>query len=136
MGSPSYISRRDEALYQAYLRALERKDITSHEEAVRAAVKSPTERFWVSPFQAYRDVLERERGHSEFKRDTRCRMMDQIYGHYLEMRRMPSFRGSSTFFIVQFAVMRRAPEFYISYHRAYNIIKQMRNEHRSKRDGR
>lgn len=116
-----YYEERCGAFLKAYRNALSRKDIRSHNEALVAAMKSPADRYWVSVFQAYRYILLYRKGmlpRSESKR----RLVCDLYREFERLSAKPTFRGCSTFFIVQFAVGMPAPEFYLSHRTARRII--------------
>ena len=130
--SIDFIPSRDKELYIAYREHMRNRDIRSHQEAIKAAVKTRTSRFWISNLQAYREILRLKRGKPmAHTRSVRRRMIESIYSIYKELESKPAFRNCSVFFIVSFAVQQPAPEFYLSYSRATSIIyKMIRNEHR------
>lgn len=124
-----FISMRDRELFEAYRSALRRSDIRSHKEAIHAAINSPTSRFWISPFQAYRCILKLQKGQKSCMRGIRQKMISDLYQVFLEMsNNRREFKGCSTYFITGFAVNHSAPGFYISYHRASAIISRMNRE--------
>lgn len=57
-----FIPVRDRELYNAYKTAFRRPDVKSHKQAIQAAIKSETSRFWISTFQAYREILKIKKG--------------------------------------------------------------------------
>lgn len=127
-----FIPVRDRELYNAYKTAFRRPDVKSHKQAIQAAIKSGTSRFWISTFQAYREILKIKKGKpTGCVRTVRKRMIQKIYSAYQELEKKPAFRGCSTFFITSFAVQREAPEFYISYSRALAIISRINRERRN-----
>lgn len=138
MSVPSYISERDTALYAAFQKALARPDVCSVQVAIRIAVNSPTEQFWISSGQCYRIIMNMKAGRKPNKkystaedeqmRQLRQEMADELMRRYEKMERMPSYRGCSPFFITQFLVSQPAPKFYLSYSRALTIISRMRRE--------
>lgn len=128
-----FIPDRDKELYEAYKRCLRDKAVHSHQAAVRKAIKSPTSRFWISSYQAYRGVLQLLRGRDAMQaRSVRCRMLEQVYAVFCELQQRPEFRRQSVYFTVSFAVQMPAPEFYLSYSRALAIIYKMRSDERKK----
>lgn len=127
--SIDFIPARDNELYMAYKRAFRRSDIRSHQQAIEAAINSPTSRFWISTFQAYREILKIKKGKpTEEMRGIRKKMIQRIYAIYKELEEKPTFRECSTYFITSFAVQQAAPEFYISYSRALAIISRINRE--------
>lgn len=121
-----YYEERCGAFVKAYRNALSRKDIHSHNEALEAAMKSPADRYWVSVFQAYRYILLYRKGvlpRSQSKR----RLVSDLHVEYERLAAKPTFKGCSTFFIVQFAVGMPAPEFYLSRRTARRIIEKSRH---------
>ena len=127
-----FIPERDLELFNAYKDALRSADVRSHQQAILKAIKTPTSRFWVSTFQAYRSILRLRKGENmgAATRDTRRDMFLSIYERYKAIEKKPEFRGCSTYFIVSFAVQQQAPEFYISYSRASAIITKMKKQAR------
>lgn len=121
-----YYDERCAAFYRAYRKALSRKDVHSHNEALQAAISSPADRFWVSVFQAYRYVLLYKKGQLPTS-ETKRKLVEDLYKEYEKLARRPTFAGCSTFFIVQFAVGMPAPEYYMSFRTARRIIERMRH---------
>lgn len=126
MTTSVYYDERCAALLKAYRKALSRKDIHSHNEAIIAAISSPADRFWVSVFQAYRYILLYKKGVLPSSASKRKLVID-LCREYEKLASKPMFKGYSTFFIVQFAVGMPAPEFYMSYRTARRIIERMRH---------
>lgn len=131
MSSPSYIHARDMELFLRYYEAIKKDDSITNQKAIEIAIKSPTSKFWVSPFQVYREILNIVNGRKQppAMRSIRKRMINDIYERYKELESKPTFRGCSTFFLVQFAVELPAPEFYLSYNRALAIIARIKREY-------
>lgn len=133
------IHQRDEELYQAYKHAFLQPGMT-HRQAIHQAINTPTSRYWVSPSYIYRDILSRIRGYNAkadpaSRRKHGCRpsrhnLYDELYTIYRRLSRQRYFRGCSTYFLISFVVNRPAPQFYISYVRARNIIARKRKEAR------
>lgn len=122
-----FIKERNKELYDAYKNCMRRKEVKSHKDAIRMAVKSKTSRFWISSFWTYKEILRLKRGKGIMHaRDGRKRMIEKIYEIYTALEQKPEFRKCSPYFIVSFALQQPAPEFYISYSRALSIINKMR----------
>lgn len=121
---------RDRCLYAAYLEALRDPNVKGHRQAINKAIASPTCRFWISPLQAYRYIMrvkkqeERPLATGEIRR----RIMGEVFRLYEEMREKRAFKGCSVYFIASFLVHHEAPEFYLSYDRAYCIINKMKRK--------
>lgn len=126
---------RDRCLYAAYLDALHKPEIKGHRQAINKALASPTSRFWISPLQAYRYIMRMKKAVDEPLRmgGTRKRIMEEVYRLYVEMKEKRAFKGCSVYFIASFLVQHEAPEFYLSYHRAYFIINKMKRKRRDER---
>lgn len=130
--SIEFIPMRDMELYDAYKKAFRRADVKSHRQAIQAAINTKTSRYWISTFQAYREILKIKKGKAAgCTRSVRRRMIQTIYSTYQELENKPAFRGCSTFFITSFAVQREAPEFYISYSRALAIISRINRKRKN-----
>lgn len=133
MSELAFIEERDEALYQAYVTALRQPDVRSHQQAIEVAINSPTSQFWVSPIQAYREILWKKKGvRPNHIRPLRHDLVDELYDRYNELSQKPTFRGCSTFFITQFSLQSRASKFFISMRSAVRIINRKRREKRCK----
>lgn len=133
-----FIIERDNALYKAYRDALRSEKVHSHQQAIRVALNSPTSRFWIPSFQAYREILKvKKTGEIKSPRGIREKLIKDLYDKYLILKEKPMFRGYSTYFITCFVVSEAAPRFYISYSRALSIISRMRKQkqRRRKEDG-
>lgn len=127
-----YGKSRQECLWKAYKEALKRPEIRSHEDAVRAAMNSPSPRFWISTKEAARQIARLERGQNTTYRINSCKqeIIKEVYKRYLRLKR-GFLKGSSIYMITSFAVMSEAPKMYISYNRARIIISSIRNAGRS-----
>ena len=131
MREQTFIEERDEALYMAYINALRQPDVKSHQQAIVTAINSPTSRFWICPYRAYREILWCQNGkRPSHISKTRNELVIDLYNKYNEIKDKPSFRGCSTFFISQFAVASPTKCFYISYLTASRIIHKKREERR------
>lgn len=127
LSESEYYRERDEAFYRAYREALSRRDVRTHEDALRAALHSHTSQHWIPPFQAYRRILSCRKGvypKSERKR----RLAESLYREYLQVCQVWYFKDCSTYFKAQFAVGRPADGFYISMRTARRIIERKRHE--------
>lgn len=123
-GSSDYFIARYESLYRAYKEAFKREEVRTHNDAILIAINSPSPRFWISTFQAYRQILRIKSGRPPAypPNSKKRKIIEQVYERYKQLENLSSFRGTSTFFIVSFAVMSRAPSFYMSFDRARKII--------------
>jgi hypothetical protein len=129
----TFIEERDEALYQAYVNALHQPDVKSHQQAIEVAINSPTSQFWISPIQAYREILWKKKGiRPNHIRPLRHDLVAELYERYKELSLRPTFRGCSTYFISQFSAQSRASKFYLSTRSAVRIINRKRREKRCK----
>lgn len=128
----TFLKERDEALFVAYKNALRQPDVKSHQQAIEVATNSPTSQFWISPFQAYREILWKQNGRRPYRASKhRDELVSDLYKEYLRLKEQPMFRGCSTFFISQFAAYRPAPRgFYISELTATRIIHRKKHESR------
>lgn len=126
---------RDRCLYAAYLEALRDPDVKGHRQAINKAIASPTCRFWISPLQAYRYIMRVKKleGRPLATGETRRRIMEDVFRLYEEMRTKRAFKCSSVYFIASFLVYHEAPEFYLSYDRAYCIINKMKRKRNRER---
>lgn len=122
-----FIKARNKELYDAYKNCMRKKEVKSHQDAIKMAIKSKTSRFWISSFWTYKEILRLKRGKGIMHaRADRKRMIEKIYAIYMALEQKPEFRKCSPYFIVSFALQQPAPEFYISYSRALSIINKMR----------
>ncbi|WP_300877898.1 hypothetical protein [uncultured Bacteroides sp.] len=126
---------RDRCLYAAYLEALRDPDVKGYRQAINKAIASPTCRFWISPLQAYRYIMriKKQENRPIATGGTRKRIMEEVYRLYEEMSENRAFKGRSVYFIASFLVHHEAPEFYLSYDRAYFIINKMKKRKHSER---
>ncbi len=131
MASPEHLFERDIELYLKYHEIRKENPRLSNEEVIRIVLRSPTSRFWVSLYQVYREILNLVKGRplSRHMRSIRRKQIEDIYVIYKELADKPMFKGCSVFFIVQFAIACRAPQFYLSYSRALAIISRMKREY-------
>lgn len=131
MSSPSYIFERDAELFLRYHEALKNDPTLTHQEAIRKAVKSPTSRYWVSFYEVYREILNIVHGRefSKKMKPSRRKQIEDIYERYRELAAKPTFKDSSVYFIVQFAIAEPAPEFYLGYDRAQTIIQRIKRDY-------
>lgn len=133
MAGFEYIDERDEALFQAYKDALRRKDVKTHNDAVNAAINTPTKRYWVSPHHVCRKILKYKKLQStENVRPIREQALKEIYDIYQQLEKKPTFKGASAFFITTFAVQHQAPQFYLSHTRASAIISRMKRRQKER----
>ena len=129
----TFFEERDEALYQAYVTALRQPDVKSHQQAIEVAINSPTSQFWIEPYRAYLEILWRNRDSRPYKIGKhRKALVDDLYREYLALKDTLLFKGSSIYFISQFAVGRPARGFYLSMRSAVRIINRKRREKKVK----
>ena len=125
----TFITERDDALYQAYVTALRQPDVKSHQQAIQVAVNSPTSQFWIEPYRAYLEILwlENKRRPKPI-RSYRKQLVEDLYAAYLSVKDLPLFKGCSILFISQYAVGLPARSFYMSEITAKRIINRKRRE--------
>lgn len=93
-------------------------------EAYCRMVKEPAPRYYVTAKQAYQVIARMVRG--DFERvnmmlPLRRRMYYTLYDEFVALCEKPSFYNKSVWFIIQHAVERPAPEFFISPERAKHL---------------
>ena len=93
-------------------------------EAYERMVKEPAPRYYVSAKQAYQVMSHMVKG--DFERvnmmlPLRRRMYYSLYDEFVSLCEKPMYYNKSLWFIVQHAVARPAPEFFISAERAKHI---------------
>lgn len=104
----------------------------SQKEAYEKAVKQPAMRYYVTPKQAAQVISPMVRG--DFSKvnkmkPNRQRLYYSLFERVVELSEKREFIGKSLAYIIEFAVVSPAPEFFVSYH----LIKQMRSLIRNKR---
>ena len=131
MSSPSYILERNAELFERYYEVHKKEPQLTQKEAIMKAIKSPATRYWVSLNEVYREILNivHGRGLSERMKPIRRKQIEDIYRNYQALADKPTFKGCSVFFIVQFAIAAEAPEFYLSFARARDIINLVRRNY-------
>lgn len=131
MASPTYIKERDAELFLRYYQTQKQEPTLSIEQAIRKAIKSPTSHYHVSLYETYREILNiiHKREPSRHMKPMRRKQIADIYKKYCELASKPTFKGCSVFFIVQFAIAEPAPQFYLSYSRAVNIICEIKRNY-------
>jgi len=117
---------RNAELYAAYKKALLRKDVHNVRDAVEIARNMPCSQFYVSNEDAWRYVCMRESNVSDIGTSPRNEIFEMIYERYLHLKEQREFENSSPRFIFSFAYTSQAPCFFLSFRRAYDIIRQMR----------
>lgn len=134
------IQQRNAELFGAFKKAMSQSGIT-FDQAVEAAINSPTSRYWVSPNYVYRDIKARLRGYATAydpsarrKKVRSCKetMYDELWELYQKLSEKAYFKGSSTYFLVSFVVNQKAPRFYLSHRQGLSIIRKMLKENRSR----
>lgn len=123
-----YVEDRYADLYRAYKEALATGRASTHEEAVRAAISSPSPGYRISTMQAYRQVNRMLHGlPPTYPPGSRKRAaIEQVFRLFLLLREKPLLRGASTYFIVSLAVSSPAPCAYVSFSTARKIIARIR----------
>ncbi|MCR5270568.1 MAG: hypothetical protein K6D91_06075 [Prevotella sp.] len=89
----------------------------SQAEAYQKTVIQPAPRFYVSPKQALQIISPMVKGdfsRVELMRPIKKRMYYALYDVVVKLSEKRQFVGKSLFYILQFAVLSPAPEFYIS----------------------
>lgn len=102
---------------------------TQH-EAYERLVKQPAPRYYVTPKQAYQVLLPMMKGDFEMVNmmlPLRRKMYYTLFDEVTKMVEKPSFRNKSLRYIMQFAVLRPAPEFFISAERAKHLRIWLKN---------
>ena len=131
MSSPSYIFERNVELFERYYEVRKKEPQLTQKEAIMKAIKSPTTRYWVSLNEVYREILNIVHGRELSARikSIRRKQIEDIYRNYLQLADKPTFKDCSVFFIVQFAISSQAPEFYLSFARAREIIRMIKRNY-------
>lgn len=96
----------------------------TQQEAYVRMVKQPAPRYYVTAKQAYQVIAHMVRG--DFERvnmmlPLRRRMYYTLFDEFVALCEKPTFYGKSVWFIIQHAVERPAPEFFISPERAKHV---------------
>lgn len=96
----------------------------TQQEAYNRMVKQPAPRYYVTAKQAYQVIARMAKG--DFERvnmmlPLRRRMYYTLFDEFVRLCEKPTFYGTSVWFIVQHAVERPAPEFFISPERAKHL---------------
>lgn len=96
----------------------------TQQEAYERMVKQPAPRYYVTAKQAYQVLARMVRG--DFERvnmmlPLRRRMYYTLFDEFVNLCEKPMFYGQSVWFIVQHAVERPAPEFFVSPQRAKHL---------------
>ena len=122
---------KQKALFRAYKnarKALYNSGIPSnmiHKEAIRMAINTPQDRFWITPYRVYRlliDVVNKKRDHMTY--GTRKEMYRQIVDTYYKIRGKRIFSGRPLIYIAQFVAYEPSQGFYMSESRAGRMIAQ------------
>ena len=102
----------------------------SQKEAHERMVKQPAPRYYVTAKQAYQVIAPMIKGDFERVNDmlpTRRRMYYCLFDEVIKMMEKPQFYNKSLKYIMQFAVIRPAPEFFLSPSRAWHIRYWLKN---------
>lgn len=101
----------------------------TQEEAYRKAVKLPAPRYYVSPKQAAQVLAPMVKGNFEKvnnMREHKRKMYYSLFQKVMKMSEKRAFIGKSLFYIVKFAVIEPAPEFFTSLHTLTKIRSQLK----------
>lgn len=93
-------------------------------EAYERMVKEPAPRYYVTAKQAYQVIAKMVKGDFEMVNmmlPLRRRMYYSLYDEFVSLCEKPIFFNKSVWFIIQHAVARPAPQFFISPERAKHI---------------
>lgn len=102
----------------------------SQGEAYQRMVKEPAPRYYVTAKQAYQVISQMVKG--DFERvnmmlPLRRKMYFSLYDEFVSLCEKPMYYNKSVWFIMQHAVARPAPEFFISPERAKHIRCWLKN---------
>ncbi len=126
-GSSEYHEQRDHDLFCAYKQAFTRKDLSNERDTVRAAIKSPTPRFYVSEERAVRVVNQWMTDGCPPRMLPMQRMMyDEIVRRVREMQRQQPRERINR--LVWEVISQPAPQFYLTEKSAYVILNRIRKE--------
>ena len=95
-------------------------------DAYKQAVKQPAPRYYVSPRQAAQVIAPMVRGDFEkvnMMLPNRRRMYYSLFQKVVELSEKRCFIGKSLLYIMQYAVSSPAPEFFCSFKKLHEVIK-------------
>lgn len=113
-----------EDLIEAYKRVAPHS--WSQIEAYRRTVKQPAKRYYITPKQAAQVISPMFRGdfsHVNAMMPNKRRMYYSLFNKVVELSEKRDFAGKSVNYIIQFAVLEPAPEFFVS----HRVIAQIRS---------
>lgn len=102
----------------------------SQEDAYKKAVKQPAPRYYVSARQAAQVIAPMVRGDFErvnMMQPNRRRMYYSIFDKVMELSEKRAFIGKSLTYIVQYAVISPAPEFFVSHYALAQVRSFLKN---------
>lgn len=102
----------------------------TQEEAYKKAVKLPAPRYYISPKQAAQVIAPMARGDFEmvnFMQPNKKRMYYSLFEKFTELSEKRMFVGKSIAYIMQYAVLSEAPEFFVSHHLLAKIRSYIKN---------
>ncbi len=120
-------------LMSVYNEVVRTHDCRGQYAAYELTVSHPASRFYVTPKAAYKNIYPLLRGdYSEFDKLTELKqqMYRDLLEVTLELSRRREFCGKSPHYILQFAVTRPAPRFYITAKRMSCIYTRERRKRR------
>ena len=120
-----YQQAMNQELMRVYCEVAGKHECRGQYEAYEQTVRHPASRFYVSAKHAHRMIYPMLRGDAsalEGMTDLKKQMYKDLLDVTLELSRRREFRGRSPYYILQFAVTRPAPRFYISAKRMSKIF--------------
>lgn len=102
----------------------------TQEDAYRKTVKQPAPRYYVSAKQAAQIISPMVKGDFELvnmMRPNRRRMYYSLFDKVIELSEKRAFVGKPLSFIVQYAVLSPAPEFFIGYKKVHELRSFIKN---------
>ena len=102
----------------------------SQQEAYEKMVKQPAPRYYLSPKQAFQVISKMVKGDFEMVNlfyPRRRRMYYSLYDTTCKLMEKPTFCGKSLWYIMQYAVLEPAPEFFIGTQRARQVRRWLKS---------
>jgi hypothetical protein len=99
-------------------------------EAYERMVKQPAPRYYVTAKQAYQVIARMVKGDFELVNmmlPSRRRMYYSLFDEFVSLCEKPMFYNKSVWFVVQHAVARPAPEFFLSVERVRHVRYWLKN---------
>ena len=107
--------QRQDDLIKAYSQVADK--CWSQQQAYRKAILLPAPRYYITPKQALQVISPMVKGdftHVNKMLPYRKRMYYSLYNQVLEMSEKREFAGKKLYYILRFAVLRPAPEFFVT----------------------